>query len=608
MANRTKYPLHDASGALVATHIRVDGPATLGDTTIAEGDKVVYWVGEDGKKGLSGDLADLPLYGIHLAGDAATVVVTEGEKAAQALIDAQIVAVGTVTGASATPSPRALGDLDGKDVILWPDHDEVGEEHMLRVAENLKGIAQSVWWVTWPDSRDHDDAADCIERHGHVRALDLLKAAGPVPEQGMRFSRRGLGYLAEFREGKVTLSFDRIRQRGGAIHGELVVRSGDSFAPADGHLLQGEFNASAMGTRSSIANELNKIAPRVKADWRDMLERFCVRVLQAEREGAPFTKVGGRPPREFVPYLLHPLLPLNRPSIIFGPGGSGKSYIAVACAVSVASGRQVLPGMEPPRKGRVLIVDWEADEDEWNDRINLVAAGAGITEQLDIDYRPGGATSIIEQAESLARFVADNGIDLIIIDSVGMASPGNREGSDANESTIRLMQALRAIGTTSLLIDHVRKPGSEGSSKGNTDPYGSVFKTNLARATWEMRRAEDEDEDERTGHVTLVNRKANNSAKKKPIGLAIEYGEGFVRFTRETVVDTQSSSIPIPNRVMEFLKVGRRKPSEIASTLGVAPDTMRPTLQRLVRSGAILAFPDGTYGLPQQRKESSGAA
>lgn len=594
MAGKTLFPLHDASGAHVATHVRVDK---------ADGSKAVYWTHPDGKVAKDSDLGplvDMPLYGIHLVGEARTVVLCEGEKAAQALIDAGIPAVGSVTGASANPSTTALADLNGKNVILWPDHDEVGEDHMLRIADLLRPIAVGLWWVTWPDGQAHDDAADAIERHGKQRAVELLRAAGPVPAADMTFSRRGLGYLAEFRKGKVSISFDRIKARGGAIHGELLVRSADAMAPGTGHLLQGEFNVSAMGTRSSTAKELASLAPNVKVDWRDMLEQFCVRVLLAEREGMPFTKVGGRPAREFVPYLLYPMLPEKRPTIIFGEGGSGKSYIAVACAVSLATGHEVIPGFKPARKGRVLIVDWEADEDEWNDRINLVAAGAGISDPVEVDYRAGGASAITDQVESLSRYVMEEGIDLIVIDSVGMASPGNREGADANEGTIRLMHALRAIGTTSLLIDHVRKPGKD--EKGSKDPYGSVFKTNLARATFEMRRNEDE-EDDRYGHVTLINRKANNGAKQKPIGLQIEYGEGFVRFTRESVVDTMSTSVPVPERVVEFLKSGRRSPKEIAETLGINPNTLRPALSRLVERGLLIQFPDQTYGRAVPRTE-----
>lgn len=48
---------------------------------------------------------------------------TEGENASAALRSVGIPAVGTVTGASSTPSRRALAELSGRRVALWPDAD-----------------------------------------------------------------------------------------------------------------------------------------------------------------------------------------------------------------------------------------------------------------------------------------------------------------------------------------------------------------------------------------------------------------------------------------------------------------------------------------------------
>ena len=147
----TGYEIRDAAGELVAVHERID---------TAEG-KRFTWRQPDGTSGLGGlPIAELPLYGIHLLNGRAVVVITEGEKAADALITAGVPAVGTVTGAAATPGRAALADLTGRDVVLWPDCDDVGRKHMERVAAGLVGIAASVRRIEWPDAREHDDDAD----------------------------------------------------------------------------------------------------------------------------------------------------------------------------------------------------------------------------------------------------------------------------------------------------------------------------------------------------------------------------------------------------------------------------------------------------------------
>ena len=57
-------------------------------------------------------------------------------------------------------------------------------------------------------------------------------------------------------------------------------------------------------------------------------------------------------------WRLRPFLEEGEPTLLFGPGGSGKSYLAMTMAYLVASGNQHL-GLEPA-KGGVLYCDYEA--------------------------------------------------------------------------------------------------------------------------------------------------------------------------------------------------------------------------------------------------------
>jgi hypothetical protein len=155
VSKRTTYHVSDGGGRLKAKHQRIDN---------SDGTKDVWWEMPDGSKGLNGTpLADLPLYGServrHWNPDE-PVVVVEGEKAAQALLDAGFKALGTVTGAGATPGPEALKVLHGFDVVLWADNDDPGRSHMERVAKEAEGVANTVALFTWQDAPKKGDAAD----------------------------------------------------------------------------------------------------------------------------------------------------------------------------------------------------------------------------------------------------------------------------------------------------------------------------------------------------------------------------------------------------------------------------------------------------------------
>lgn len=154
-SSKSSWKIRDVDGCTVAIHVRRDTP---------EG-KTISWRGPDGTVGLGGiKPADLPLYGSHdLAeyGPDELVVVVEGEKVRDALADIGISSVGTVTGASGTPSQTVLEALRGRRVVLWPDNDEPGRMHMQRIGERLSGVAGELLIYDWPEAENKgDDAAD----------------------------------------------------------------------------------------------------------------------------------------------------------------------------------------------------------------------------------------------------------------------------------------------------------------------------------------------------------------------------------------------------------------------------------------------------------------
>ncbi len=100
-----------------------------------DGTKEVPWPpGLDGHK-----LADL-IYvaGDELPPDGAVVVVTEGEKAADAAAETGAYAFGTVCGAASTPGPAVVALLMRYAVTIAPDADPPGREHMGRLASALE--------------------------------------------------------------------------------------------------------------------------------------------------------------------------------------------------------------------------------------------------------------------------------------------------------------------------------------------------------------------------------------------------------------------------------------------------------------------------------------
>ena len=108
---RNTYEICADDGALVALHVRIQSPGQK---------KRFVWQQPDGSSGLHvRSVSELPLYGTEQLPEqlpdlksGRLVVVTEGEKAADALRALHIPAVGTVTGAAGCPSDDVLAALD----------------------------------------------------------------------------------------------------------------------------------------------------------------------------------------------------------------------------------------------------------------------------------------------------------------------------------------------------------------------------------------------------------------------------------------------------------------------------------------------------------------
>ena len=150
------WEIRDQHGEVQAVHVRFDKPG---------GKKECLWrlSGADGY-GLEGrKVATLPLYRTELLcnwPEDAPVVITEGEKAADALAQVHPLVLGTVTGAGAEPGREALEPLRGREMVLWPDADEPGHKHMVRIAKALEGIAAAVRVYEPSGMPQGGDAAD----------------------------------------------------------------------------------------------------------------------------------------------------------------------------------------------------------------------------------------------------------------------------------------------------------------------------------------------------------------------------------------------------------------------------------------------------------------
>lgn len=148
-----KWDYLDAAGNLIAVVSRFDP---------APGRKEFRpW---DAKRRRKAPPEPRPLYNQPGMSTSNAVVLVEGEKCAQALIDAGICATTAMHGANAPVNKTDWSPLAGKTVVIWPDHDKPGSNYAMTAADAVLAAGATSCVVLLPpdDKPEGWDTADAI--------------------------------------------------------------------------------------------------------------------------------------------------------------------------------------------------------------------------------------------------------------------------------------------------------------------------------------------------------------------------------------------------------------------------------------------------------------
>jgi len=148
-----KWDYLDADGHLIAVVYRYDPP----------GQKKQFrpW---DAKRRKMAPPDPRPLFNQPGIKDAAQVVLVEGEKCAQALIDVGVVATTAMHGANAPIEKTDWSPLSGKSVLIWPDRDKPGWDYAAQAAQAILSAGAKSCHVLYPpeEAAEGWDAANAI--------------------------------------------------------------------------------------------------------------------------------------------------------------------------------------------------------------------------------------------------------------------------------------------------------------------------------------------------------------------------------------------------------------------------------------------------------------
>lgn len=411
---------------------------------------------------------------------------------------------------------------------------------------------------------------------------DFLEIAGePVAvDAHPEIAREGEDFRVRWPSCGVEISLARLRDTGDGIQSDLTIsRHGKS-------LHWSRLNLASLSAREGLVTKLNRMATAVP--WRELIEMACRETVRRFREGSPTVELVPR--RGATERRLLDKLILDRDiNVVFSDGGSGKSLLALASAISIRTGTPLPGGLVARRTGAVLYLDWESCPEEHEERLAGLVVGLRIPGPVPISYRKM-VGALADDAVVVRQEVARLGAVLVIVDSLVPACGPEPETADA---TIRCFAALRSCGVASLVMAHVNKTMAD--ARGAARPFGSVYVQNLARNVWELRWAEETPEDALL--VGLYHRKTNRGRLLPPFGLRFVFDGDVTRVQSAdlTEVARLQERAGLTHGIRSLLRGGSQTVAQLAETLEAKEDTVQ-AMYRLERAGAVVRVGDGKHG------------
>lgn len=324
---------------------------------------------------------------------------------------------------------------------------------------------------------------------------------------------------------------------------------------------------SSLSIREQLAKRFKKLYDT--PDWDTVIETVCVKGLQEFRRCEPLSYLNGEEAHTVESFVLNPLIYERHPTLIYGPGDSGKSFFALycACLLSVGGSENGLACSDWP----VLYLDWELAYEEMNTRLTMLKAGHPSFKAVKLAYKRPTAP-LADCLEEVRATITETQARVLIVDSLALAAGAELERA---ETAIRFHQAIRQLGLPTLLLGHTAKNSEEKT------PFGSVFFFNLARTVWEVRKSQEPDAG--VYRFGLYHKKCNLGPRRSPLGFEVSIEHGVCRVSTADLSQEPElrTGLPLVAQIEAVLH-GKRSLAvkAIAGELGAKEASIRTTLHR----------------------------
>jgi len=372
--------------------------------------------------------------------------------------------------------------------------------------------------------------------------------------------RRVLSFVDE----GVVISADRIRQVKDGVTVWFRVKIagiGQIYGPRRINLL----------SDSTMDGAKRALKRRAEKDWDGILESVASHIVDEVDNPGELIDVSKHSLTTSSQWVFEPFLRASNPTLFYGDGGEGKSTLAAAVLLSIATGVSLLPGCKVHTSGPVLYLDWESDADSFTKNIESLAKGAGIAVPAGkILYRRMSG-SLEDYLDVVQRDVHEHNVIAAVTDSLVALASGDATESEAARI---YFNAIRSLDIAVIGITHTTK---ETDGK----PYGSVFYWNYARAVWLVQK--DQETGTNSSQIGVYHKKANNGELQNPYGAEVIFGTDDIVYNKSSIQSSPklAANTGVKEQISHVLRNTPKTIADIHQELPkISEATIRTTLSR----------------------------
>lgn len=403
------------------------------------------------------------------------------------------------------------------------------------------------------------------EPRSAAERLASLQGAGATTEQLVEVVKDGDAVIGEsLVPGGTRLDFtaSNIRRERTGVHARVAI------SIADAELGYDTFNIEKIADRVRLANAAAERAGDRKK-WagqiRLRLDQFCSLVWPHWVESdAPEVVVGVDGKAATV--LIHPYVTDSR-TILFAPGGSGKSWLALIWALTLRYGLQT-PWRAPVAK-EVLYLDFEDTTAVFQSRLNQAARLLDCPAEMP--YYSAEGKGMPEVWDALRTYVEKREVGLVIVDSISRLGLGKLIDDGTANQGVNMMNRL---GVPWLALGHT-------SHAGGDHVFGSVHWENGARVVIKGESSQAASDESVIG-LRLSVTKANHIRRGQETTWAFGFSGDALSEHRPAIVSDfpdLADTRPVKERIRDYLgAVGAAPVDEICEYTEANERTVRRVL------------------------------